>query len=384
MRHLAKFIACLGWTGGIFCALIFSAPSPVRAIPDSAGITLGAILPLSGSNAVNGRAAQRAVQLAVKRKTHELTEQGITLRVVYEDDRMETAAGVRAARKLLTRDRVTAIIGPFSSSVFLAVAPLVNREKVILISGSATSPKIRNAGDFVFRTVSPDTYHGKAIARFAYEMLRARKAAVLFMNDEYGVGLKQVLVKEFSRMGAKIVSTFSFPRGETDFRSALEKIKEVHPHCVFLTAYPMEAGRALKQAGEMEIYLPFIGGDGMFSSKLAELVKDSPLEIYTTSTSWRPRSTKPRVREFVKAFQKRYGHQPNVYAAYYFDAAEVILDAMAHGARTPDQIRRFLHKNEFDGVTGKIRFDREGEVSKPIDIHKIELNRFEYFMTLQP
>ena len=347
-------------------------------------IHIGVILPLSGPHAVNGEAAKRGIDLAVADRTAQLQRLGRDVRVIFADDRMEPEESVRVAEKLVTADKVISIIGPFSSAGVLAVAPIAEREKGVLVSGSATSPGIRDAGDFIFRTVSADTFHGKALSRFAFAMLRARKAAILYLDNEYGRGLKDAIAGEFARLGGKIVFAAAFNPGETDFKSTLEKLKRLDLHGIFLPAYPVDGGRILKQADAMNFAIPFLGGDGLFSPDLLDAVKETKMEVYASAASWRVHSPATRSQEFVKNFQEAYGTVADVYSAYYFDAVDVVLQAMTHDALTAEQIQRYLLDHAFEGVTGKIHFDRNGEVSRPIDIFKIENKQFEYFFTVQP
>jgi len=347
-------------------------------------IKIGAILPLTGSNAVDGETAKQAIDLAIEEKSNDLKQKGVTLKVIYEDDKMEPNEGVNAAKKIIQIDKVIAIIGPFGSSVVLAVAPVAEQNRVVLISGSATNPKIKEAGDYIFRDVPPDDYQGKALSKFAYEVLKVRKAAILFINNDYGVGLKSVIEREFPPIGGALVYKEAFNPGETDFRTYLQKLKNANPECVFLPSHHTEGALILRQAREMGIKPPFLGGDGIFRPELIDIASDAANSTYVSSMSWRPDSNDPLVREFVVKFKEKYGKEPNVFSAYYFDATNIILEAILSGAKTPDEIKSFLYRTEFSGVTGKTKFDRYGEVEKPIDIFKIENKKFQYVYTVKP
>ncbi len=373
-----------GWVW--FLILLVGAGTTLGTAPKETPVevTLGVILPLTGTNALNGQAAKQGVDLAVETRQSELRKRGVRVGLKYADDRMDPEAGAQAAGKLVDEDGVTALIGPFTSPGVLAVAPIANRERVVLVSGSATSPVIREAGEFVFRTVSPDTYHGRAIARFAFETLRARRAAVLYLDNEYGRGLKTVAQKGFQQLGGEVVFQESFARGTRQFGPLVEAVQQARPHVVFLLSYPPEAAAFLKQAHRRGFGKPVVGGDGMYSRDLANALADLDLDVYASGTSWRPGSNHKPSREFVARYENKYGTLPNLYAAYYYDAAHVVLEALAQGARTPLEIRNFLLEKELEGVTGKILFDDHGDVAKPIDLYRVEGTRFEYFFTIQP
>jgi len=347
-------------------------------------IKIGVILPLTGSNAVDGEAAKQSIDLAFELKRAEFIKKGITLRFIYEDDKMIPNEGVNAATKIIKIDKVIAIIGPFGSSVLFAVAPVAEQNRVVLISGSATNPKIKEAGDYIFRDVPPDDYQGKALSKFAYEVLKVKKAAILYMNNDYGVGLKNVVEREFPQLGGQIIYSEAFNPGETDFRSHLQKLRKTNPECAFLPSHHTEGALILRQAREIGIKIPFLGGDGIFRPELIDIASNAANNTYISSMSWRPDSDDPLVKEFVVKFKEKYVKEPNVFSAYYFDATNIILDAILNGAKTSDEIKSYLYQNEFMGVTGKTKFDRYGEVEKPIDIFKIENKKFQYVYTVKP
>lgn len=347
-------------------------------------INIGVILPLTGKNAVDGDAAKQAINLAIEGRRIDLKQKGLTIKTIYEDDKMEPKEGVNAGRKLIGVDKVAAIIGPFGSSVVLAVAPVAEQNKVVLISGSATNPKIRDAGEYIFRNVPPDDYQGKALSIFAYDVLKINKGAILYINNDYGLGLKSVIERDFPQLGGELVYNEAFSAGETDFRTYLQKLKRANPQCVFLPSHHTEGALILRQARELGIKVPFLGGDGIFRPELIELARDAANNTYASSMSWRPNSPDPLAKNFVDKFKIKYGKEPNVFSAYYFDATNVILEAILNGAKTSDEIKLHLYQYEFDGVTGKTKFDSYGEVEKPVDIFKVENKKFQYIYTVNP
>ena len=117
---------------------------------------------------------------------------------------------------------------------------------------------------------------------------------------------------------------------------------------------------------------------------MIDLASDAANDTYVSSMSWRPDSPDPVAKSFVDKFKAKYGKEPNVFSAYYFDATNVILEAILHGARTSDEIKSHLYQNEFMGVTGRTKFDRYGEVEKPIDVFKVENKKFQYVYTVKP
>ena len=182
-------------------------------------ITIGATLPLTGDAAVWGKNTQKGIDLALAEINAAGGVLGHELRVVYEDTQALAREGVNAYRKLVATHNVPAIIDDSVSSVTLAIAPLAQKNKVVILATGATAPKISDAGEFIFRIWNSDAYEGEVAARFAYHDLGHRSAAVLYINNDYGKGLEQVFKVEFSKLGGKITASESFAQSATNMRT---------------------------------------------------------------------------------------------------------------------------------------------------------------------
>jgi len=365
---------------GVF--FLFSTTLPVWANEAETTISVGAVLPLSGENASQGEDARRGIELALARKSADLLKKGLKVKLVFVDDRSEPELGRKVTRGLIEEDRVRAVIGPFTSPVFLAVAPMVQAREVVLVSGSATTPQVRRAGDYAFTLVTPDDRQGQALARFAYEILRAHKAVVFYLNNDYGRGLKDVVRREFEKLGGQIDRVHAIQDNDTDFHGVLKQVKDLKPHCVFFLTYPAEGGLLLKQARELGMEMPFLGGDGVFSQDLIDIAGEAARNTFASAMNWRMKSPDPYVQKFVKQFITTYGVQPNLYSASYFDAATLIFETLLEGKTRPGPMRDHMHNARFKGVTGRIHFGEGNAVKKPIDIFKVEDYTFDYFQTI--
>jgi branched-chain amino acid transport system substrate-binding protein len=360
--------------------VLYSSCSRRNAPEEGKGTTLkiGVLTPLTGGEANYGRSTKRGVDLAVDEANAGLAGKRITIRVIYEDDQMDAKVGTSAIQKLITVDKVPVIIGPFGSSVLLAVAPIAERNKTVIISASATADAIADAGDYVFRVVPPNRRQAKDIAEFAWNKLKTKRASILYLNNDYGVSLRQAFEPIFKALGGEVVSVDSFESGATDFRTQLTRIKSVTPDAVFFPDHYKETALILKQARELGVHTVFIGGDGACTVDLIKLAGPAAEGAYFANMAMDFGSAEPRVKGFVAAFHKKYGEELDVYAAYAYDAAQIVVHAVTRGGNTADAVKSYLYQMPaYDGITGSTKFDARGEVDKPFGIQIVKDGRFQ-------
>jgi branched-chain amino acid transport system substrate-binding protein len=273
---------------------------------------------------------------------------------------------------------VPVIIGAFGSSVTLAIAPVAERNKVVLISASSTADKIRDAGDYIFRNVPPNARQAQTAVEFCLERLKAKRAAILYINNDYGISLRDEFKRRFQRAGGSIVAVEAYNPGARDFRSQLVKIKAAGPTVVFYPGHYQESGLILKQAKELGLKATFVGGDGSFAPELIQIAGNAAEGSYYTMMAMGYGVADEEIKKFVTAFKRKYGEEPSVYAAYAYDALKLIADAIRRGGYTADGIKNALYETkDFKGVTGITRFDKNGEVDKPFYIYEVKKGKFQ-------
>src|SRR3989344_5584907 len=223
----------------------------------AAPLKLGFTGPLTGDAASIGIPDREAVQLAVEEFNAKSPKK---IEVVYEDDRCEPKLGTTAVQKLMSQDKVPAIIGPLCSAVLLSSAPMLEEAKVIALSYGATNPKIKDAGDYIFRVTPSDAGQGKKGAEMAKTQVVA-KVAVIYRNDDWGVGLKDVFTTEAKNLGLEVVAVEAIEPGSNDARTQLTKIKEADPELIYMPVFPAETPIVLKQAKELGFTIPMLGAD---------------------------------------------------------------------------------------------------------------------------
>lgn len=341
-------------------------------------IKIGVITPLTGEGATYGEATKRGVDLATEEINQKGGINGKKIRLVYEDDQIKPEVGTKVIQKLISIEKVPVIIGAFGSSVSLAIAPVAEKNKVVLFSASSTADALKDAGDYFFRNVPPNSKQGESAAEFAIEKLKAKNAAVLYMNNDYGISLAKAFENFFKQKGGSILITENYNPGDRDFRTQLSKIKDKQPSIVFYPGHYQESGLILKQAKELVIKSVFIGGDGSYSPELIIIAGDAAEGSYYTLMAMGYGVSDEEIKRFTDVFKSKYGVEPDVYSAYAYDALKIIAQAIQNGGYNSEGIKNALYRTkDFKGVTGTTSFDKFGEVDKPFYIYKVKNGKFE-------
>lgn len=350
-----------------------SSPSSNETEP----IVLGATLPLTGDAAAWGKNTQQGIELALEQINASGGVLGRKLEVIYVDTQAMAKEGVSAYRKLVTAHKVPAIIDDGVSSVTLAMAPIAEKDKVVILATGATAPSISEAGDFIFRIWNSDAYESEVAAGYAYHDLGHRTAAILYINNNYGKDLEQVFKSEFSKLGGKIVASESFAQSATNMRAQLTQIKAVKPTLLYLVGYPKETAIALKQSRELQ---PSVQVLGTVAIKDPQLIEEAGEAAEGLAFPYPKDPSGQRVVKFQTAFRAKYGHEPGITADVGYDAIRMIGRAIEEtNAFSGDDIRRGLNMLEnYAGVSGTMTFDKNGDVHKPMGIMRVRNRSFEW------
>jgi branched-chain amino acid transport system substrate-binding protein len=340
-------------------------------------VVIGAVSPFSGDGAPYGRAARNGIELALDEINANGGVRGARLVVRYEDDKGNPSDAVSAFQKLAIVDRVPAILGPFYSGNVLACAPVANRLKVVLLTGSATSDNIRKAGQFVFRTCPSNDEQARTIAAFAFEKLGLRTAYVIYRNADYGVTLRDAFQKAYPKLGGTILGTEAVEPDASDIRPQLSKIKASNPAFIFAAVHYPEGGALLRQARELGISAVVLGTDGGYDPQLLRVAGDAAEGSYWATVGWADEASNPAVKKFKQTYHARYGEEPGVYSALYYDAVHVLAKAMVSAPSLQGEIlEKTLRETRFEGPTGLTKFDEHGDVAKPFSLYQIREAKF--------
>ena len=367
MRKLHK-IFTMGLAALLSVSLIAGCGTQQTAAGGSAGsgpIKIGGNLELSGGTAMFGQAAQNAINMAFDEQNAKGGVLGRQLQLVAADNKSDAGESTSAVTKLVTQDKVVAVIGSMTSSVTLAAVPVVTDNKIPMISPSGTNEKLTidptsgQVNQYVFRACFIDPFQGQVGANFVLNTLKAKTAAIIIdQKSDYSKGLADAFKTNFEKGNGKIVDTEQYVAGsDKDFRSILTRIKAQNPDMVWVPGYYQEVGLIVKQARELGMNVPFMGGDGWDDPQLFNIGGNDALNntYYVDHVAL----DDPAMATFIKAYQAKFGSEPNAMAALGYDAANMIIKAIQDGnSADPEKIRTALENmKDFQGVSGAITID---------------------------
>ncbi|TFH63668.1 ABC transporter substrate-binding protein [Peribacillus frigoritolerans] len=337
-------------------------------------IKIGANLELSGGTASFGQSAADGLKLAID----EINKEGIDgkkLEIVKVDNKSDAAEATSGSIKLVSQDKVVAVVGSATSTNTLAQVQVAQDNEVPLLTPTATNPDITNkAGklnDYVFRTCFIDPFQGTVAANFASDEIGAKTAAIYVDSaSDYSKGLAAAFKEAFTAKGGKIVAEEAYVTKDTDFRSTLTRIKSAKPEFVFLPGYYEEVGLILKQAREDGIDLPFMGGDGWDSPKVVEIAGADALKNTYITNHYSPEDEDAKIQDFVAAFKKEYDKTPDAFAALGYDTGYYLADAIKRsGDASPEKIRQALEDvKDLQLVSGTLNLDENHDPIKSATI----------------
>ena len=342
-------------------------------------IKVGEVDPLSGSVSQFGIGCHRGIALALDQINAAGGVLGQKIELVTEDDQSKPGQSATVVRKLITQDRVVAVIGDATSSATLESAPIAQRAKIPMITPSATNPRITQVGDFIFRVCFLDEFQGRVMARFAKQKLNAQRIVTLTdLKQDYSVDLQKFFKEEFTKLGGTVAGQQSYSTGDTVFRAQLTAIQAAKPDAIFVPGYYPEVALIIKQGRQIGLTMPFLGCDGWANQALLAVGGKAIDGCYLTN-HFSPDDQAPVVKDFVTKYQATYGSLPDTFAALGYDAASILCDAIKRaGSADSQEIRNALAKTAgFDGVTGKISLDANRNASKPCLIITVKDGKFE-------
>lgn len=362
---------------------------------DESVILVGEVGSMTGPEATFGQSTHKGILLAVDEVNAKGGIKGKKVRVKSLDDQGKSEEAVTAVKALVSRDKVVAILGEVASSISLAMAPQAQTLKVPMVSPSSTNTKVTEQGDYIFRVCFIDPFQGKVMAKFAKEGkdaqppgLGATKVAILRdVASDYSQGLADAFKATFTQAGGEIVADESYRKGDVDFRAQLTTLKGKEPQAIFVPGYYNDVGLIARQAKELGIEAPLLGGDGWDSPKLYEVGGKALVGSYF-SNHYSVDDTSPRVKAFVDAFKKKNnGEAPDGLAAQGYDAMAVLADAMNRATDlSGPAIRDALAQTKnFDGVTGTISIDANRNAMKPAVVLKVgETGKYDFVTRVEP
>lgn len=350
-------------------------------------IKIGEVGSMTGEEASFGTSTHQGVELALKQINAAGGVKGKQITDIALDDQGHPDEAATAVTKLITQNGVSAIIGEVASSRSLAMAPIAQRYKIPMITPTSTNPDVTKKGDYIFRACFLDSFQAKVMARFALDNLKFKKFAILRdVKNDYSVGLSNFFADYVKQGGGTITMDQSYSAGDKDFKAQLTAIRATNPEAIYVPGYYGDIVLIARQARELGIKAPMMGGDGWDSPKLKEIGGDA-LNGYYMSNHYSTGDKNPKTQDFVAKYKAAYGNLPDSMAALAYDATYMLADAMKRAkSLSPSDIRDALATTkDFDGVAGKITMDAErNPVKSAVVLKVVNGGDFEYVATVQP
>lgn len=358
----------------VIIALFWFANRPAIQAEAELNLRVGVVLPLTGDLASYGKNAKDGIELAAQELNNMASKWGggaIRVSLVFEDSKGQPQPAVSAFQKLTTVDRVSCVIGDVASSSTLAMAPLANSKKVILMSPAASAPGITDAGDFVFRVWPSDAFEASVIGDYL-EKKPYRKVGLAYVNNDYGQAMLRIINARLKNFGGVILDAEGFEQNSRDLRAQLTKLAGAAPEVILLVSYPKDSIIFLRQYAELGLHVPIVSTSSFEDpqilkeqGKVAEgVVFSSPLPADEADVV---------VGNFRKAYEAKYTKKPGLVADYAYDALRILAEAAKLvGATDGESLRSGLGKiKDFRGASGLINFDANGDVVKPAGLKTV-------------
>jgi len=332
---------------------------PVVPPAPTGPIKIGFIGPLTGDAANIGQNSKAAVEIAVEEVNASGGVNGRPLEVIYEDGQCNGKAAASAASKLIDIDKVPVILGGACSGETSSFTGLAEQAKTVVLSYCASAPALTQAGDYIFRNVPSDNFQGVFVADYIFNKLQKTKVVVLYVQSDYGVGIKDVFVTKFKELGGTIVAEEGYEQVSRDLRSQLTKIKAAKPQLLYFIGYTEASIPGLKQAAELKLNLPIFGSDAWDDNKIwTEVGAVGEGVMYSIPFS-------PLSDEFKAKMKAKLGSDtlticsPNAY-----DGVKLLAGAMAQVGTDATAIKDAFYRASYTGGVSspEIRFDQNGDL----------------------
>jgi branched-chain amino acid transport system substrate-binding protein len=356
------------------------------AKPETGAILIGHYASMTGSEATFGQSTDNGVRLALEERNGKGGVKGRKIEIKTLDTASKASEGKTVVTRLINEDHVVALLGEVASKISLEGGKVAQQFGVPMISPSSTNAKVTQLGNMVSRVCFVDSFQGYVMAKFARNDLKFDKVAILFdQAAPYSKGLAEDFTKAYVEMGGKIAVQQEYQAGDVDVAAQLGNIKNSGAQAVYLPGYYTDVGNIVRQARKQGVTVPFLGGDGWDSSKLAEIGGEA-IEGSYYSNHYSFEETRPEVQEFVSKYKAKFGEVPDGLAALGYDAARVMFDAMDRSPSLAgnDLAATIAATKDFPGVTGRITLDANRDAIKQAVVLQIKSGKPAYVTSVRP
>lgn len=349
-------------------------------------ILLGSYSSNTGATATFGQFQLRGTEMAIEEINAAGGINGKKIKHINYDNKSDNDETLAVVNRLISQDGVVAIIGEATSGRSKIGGQVAQQHKVPMLTSSATNPEVTKIGDYIFRACFIDPFQGTVMAKFMTQNLKLKKAAIMRdTKNDYSVGLSDIFAQKLKEAGGQVIIDIAYQEGDIDFKSQLTAIKAKGVDAIFVPGYYNEVALIAKQAKELGMKQPLLGGDGWSSPKLFEIAKDAINGNYF-SNHYTTESKDPKTVAFVSAFKKKYNEDADVMAALAYDAVYMMAEAIKKtSVVNPENIRNELAKiKDFHGVTGKMSMDANRDAVKSAVVVQVQGPEYKFVTSVDP
>ena len=348
---------------------------------DSNVIKVGVFLPLTGDNAAGGELELRGIKLANQLHPEVL---GKKVELVVADNKSDKAEAASVAARLIEKDKVSAIVGSYGSSLSMAAGNIVKENKVPAVGTSCTNPQVTANNDYYFRACFIDPFQGKVMAEYAHQNGFKKVAIVQEVSNDYSVGLAKFFREEFVKLTGdenSIVDVANYQTGDKDFTAILTNIKALNPDAVFAPGNFTESALLVKQARQLGIDAQFMGGDTWETQEFID-VGGKDVEGVALSTAFdREKASTEEAKKFLDAYTKEYNGEPSALTAMAYDAYLIAVNGIEKAGTATDTVKirdAIAATKDLECVTGMTTLDENGDPIKDVVIKTVKDGKFTF------
>lgn len=360
-RHwkLPKFAARTAALAGLVSAGLLSA-SPLQA---QETIKIGVVVPITSVLAPYGTPFVEAINLAVDAVNASGGIDGRKLELVVEDSQASNTVAINALNKVL-QSKPVAVIGPALGTQVLAMMPILEREKIPFIAGPSTRRVTQQNAKYYFRNSTHDAVDKETVTRFLVEDLGKKKIGIMHVANEWGYSGRDNVSVFLEKYNLKPVSIASYQPTDKDLTAQILQMTRDGADAIVVQGHPIDEALVLKQLNQLNVKVPHIGSGSLCIAFLRGLV--TPQEIaghYCEGPDvMPPYNERPQVKAFVEAYKKKAGYVPDIYAAHYYDATNMLISTLKKVGLDHDKIRDSIRDNAYEGIIGTYKADAEGNL----------------------
>ncbi|MDB2405554.1 ABC transporter substrate-binding protein [Arcobacteraceae bacterium] len=351
-------------------------------------VKIGVVMPMSGPIGGFGQSANKGIELA-----HQLQptlNNGDTIKIILLDNKSDKIESANAMQKLVSSDKVSAVIGALTSTNTMAITKIAGYNKTPMVAPVATNILVTKNRKYANRVCFSDAFQGQVAANFIKNELKKSKVVIITdVKQDYSIGISKVFKKAFKKMGGKVLKQVKITSGTSDFKAVISSIKSMNAELVFFPIYSAEAALIAKQAKQLGLNLPFVGTDGMTADKVFFETGGKAVEgFYNTDlySSDAPKTTKAS-QEFAKAYKEKYNENVHPFAALSADSYNIIVNALNQCKNSNDGPcinEKIKSTKQFAGVSGVITIEKNGDATRSAVINQIQNGKMVYRTTVNP